>query len=49
LYVHYYEQFKVTAYVNNSLTFCRLASSVWFLFSTDCLSPSFHLNCTKVM
>ena len=38
---------NVMAYVNNFCNFFRLVNYVSFLFSTDCIWPFFHLNCTR--
>jgi len=38
---------KIMPFFSNSFTFFKLAYYVCCLFSTDCLSPIFHLDCTR--
>jgi len=38
---------NIMEYVNNSFTFFKFASYILFLCSTECLSPIFHLKCTR--
>jgi len=37
----------IMASVNNSFNFFKSAYYVYFLSSTDCLLPNFHLDCTR--
>ena len=37
---------NIMAYTNNLLTFFKPAYYVKFIFSTNCISPVFHLDCT---